>query len=88
MLKKIVKYNSSTSQEVALSCVKALKEFEPTQEAITTLTDAPDTISPESQPIAAPTQTTGGAKTINEEQAGEHTKAEVADTAEANTITH
>ena len=29
MLKKIVEYNSSTSQEIAVSCVKTLKSFEP-----------------------------------------------------------
>ena len=71
MLKKIVDYNSSISKEIAVSCVKALKAFKPTQAAIATLTDAPDTISPEAQ----------------EEQAGEHNEEEVADTAEANPIT-
>ena len=30
MLKKIVEYNSSTSQDIAVSCVKALKSFKPT----------------------------------------------------------
>ena len=64
MLKKIVEYNSSTSQEVTLSCVKALKSFEPTQAVITTLTDALATISPE----------------VQEDQAGEQNEAEVSDT--------
>ena len=59
MLKKIVEYNSSTSREIAVFCVKALESFEPTQAAIATLTDAPDTISPEAQ----------------EEQAGEQNEA-------------
>ena len=71
MLKKIMEYNSSTSQEIAISCVKALKTFKPTQAAIATLTNAPATISPGSQ----------------EEQAGEQNEAEVADTAESNPIT-
>ena len=38
----------------------------------------------ESQPIAAPTQTMGGATTINKEQTGEQTEAEGEDTEEAN----
>ena len=87
MLNKIVEYNSSTSQEIVVSYVKALKSFERTQVEITTLTDAPAIIAPKCQPIVAPTQTTGGATTINEEQAGEHNKAEVAYIAEANPST-
>ena len=71
MLKKIVEYNSTTSKYIAVSCVKALKSFEPTQAMIATLTDEPSTIAPESQ----------------EEQAGKQNKAEVADTAEAKHIT-
>ena len=70
MLKKIVEYNSSTSQEIAAYSARALKSFEPMQATIATLTDAPDTIAPELQPIAAPTHTTDGVTTINEEQAG------------------
>ena len=49
MLNKIVEYNSSTSQEIEVSFVKALKAFEPTQEAIATLTDEPATLAPEAQ---------------------------------------
>ena len=71
MLKKIVEYNSSTPKEIAVSCVKALRAFETMQAAIATLTNAPYTISPEAQ----------------EEQAGEQNEGEVADTAEADTIT-
>ena len=46
MLKKIVEYNLSTSQEIALSCVKAIKSFKPTQSEITTPTNVPATIAP------------------------------------------
>ena len=80
MLKKIMKYNSSTSQVIKVSFAKALKSLETMQAAIANLTDIPATISPESQPTAALTQTTGGAIKTNEEQAGEYTKAEVSDT--------
>ena len=68
--KKIVEYNSSASQEIALSCGKALKSFEPTQAAIATLIYAPANIGPKSQPTKAPNQTTGGEMTINKEQSG------------------
>ena len=78
MLNKVVEYNSSTSQEIAVSCVNSLKAFGSMQAAITTLTDVSATISPESQPIAAPTHNTGGATKINEYQAREQTEAEVA----------
>ena len=71
MLKKIMEYNSSTSKEIAVSCVKALKAFKPTQAAIITLTDATATIAPESQ----------------EYQSREQNESEVADTEEANHIT-
>ena len=87
ILKKILEYNSSTSQEIAVSCVKVLKAFEPTQAAISTLTDASATIAPEAQPIAARTHTMGGATAINGEQAREQIEAEGSDTAESNTIT-
>ena len=71
MLKKIVEYDSSISQEITVSFVKALKAFETTHLAIANITDAPATIAPEAQ----------------EEQAGEHTKAEVADIEESKNIT-
>ena len=87
MLNKIVEYNSSTSQDIAVSCVKALKAFEHTHTAIYTLTNAPATIAPESQPVTVPTQTMGGATTINKEGAGEQNKSEVSDTAEENPST-
>ena len=58
MLKKIMEYNSSTYQEIALSFVNVLKSFEPTQAEIATPTYASATTAPESQ----------------EEQAGEHKK--------------
>ena len=70
MLKKIVEYNLSTSQEITVSCVKALKTFKPTQSAIATITNEPDTLVPVAQ----------------EEQVGEQNKAEVADKEEANPI--
>ena len=72
MLKKIVEYNSSTSQEITVSCVKALKSIKHTQSVIATLTDVPANLSPEAQPTTEPTQNIGGS---NKEQAGEHTKA-------------
>ena len=65
-----MEYNSSTPQEIAVSGVKALESFRYTHAAIATLTNAPDTIDPESQ----------------EEQSGEHYKWEVPDTAEENPI--
>ena len=71
MPKKIVEYNSSTSKEIIVSCVKALKYFKLTQSAMVSLTDAPDTIDPEAQ----------------EDKAGEQNKAEVLDTSESNLIT-
>ena len=70
MLKKITEYNSSTSQEIALSFVELLKDFEPMQAAIATLTNAPATISLESHTVAVPTQTKGRAMKINKYQAG------------------
>ena len=66
-----MEYNSSTSKEISVSCIKALKDFYPTQSAIANLTDAPANISHESQ----------------EDQTGEQNEAEVSDTAEANPIT-
>ena len=71
MLKKIVQYNLSTSEEITVSCVMALKTFKPTQSSIATIINAPDTLVPESQ----------------EEQAGEQNKEEVSDTAEEKPIT-
>ena len=76
-----MKYNSSTSQEITVSCVKALESSEPMQAAIATLTNAPATIDPAAQPIAAPNKITGGATTINKEQAGEQNNTEVVHTA-------
>ena len=77
MLKKIAEYNSSTSQEITVYFKKVLKAFKPMQTAISNLTNAPSITAPEAQPITAPTQTTVGATKINEEKAGEQTKAEV-----------
>ena len=71
MLKKIVEYNSSTSQKIAVSFIKAIKAFKPTQSVIATITNAPDTKSPETQ----------------EYQSGEQNEVEVADKAEAKPIT-
>ena len=78
--KKIVEENSSTSQENAVSCVKALTAFEPTQSVIANLINAPVTAAHETQPTAAPAHTTGKAIKINEGQSGEQTDAEVSDT--------
>ena len=49
MLKKTVEYNSSTSKEIVVYCVKALKALKHMQAAIGTLTDVPVTIPPEPQ---------------------------------------
>ena len=76
MLKKIVEYNYSTSQDITASCVKALKAFKHTQVAIATITYAPAIKSPKDQLMAALTNTTGGGEKINKKKAGEQTKAE------------
>ena len=86
-LKKIVEYNSYTPQEIAVSFVDALKSFKLTQSVITTLTDAPTTVSPEAQPNALPTQNMSGAMKIKEEQEVEQTEVEVENTAENKIIT-
>ena len=49
MIMKIVEYNSSTYKYIEVSCVNALKAFEPTQVAIDTLTDTPYNIAPEAR---------------------------------------
>ena len=81
IIKKIVEENSSTSQEISVSCVKALKSFGPTQADIDTLINTPDTTAPEVQTTAAPAHTTGEEITTKEGQAGYQTEEYVVDTA-------
>ena len=55
MLKKFMEYNSSTPQDILVSCIKELKSLEPTQAEIANLINAPANISPETQLTEAPT---------------------------------
>ena len=66
-----MEYNSSTSQEIAVSGVKALNAFKAMQAAIYTITNAPDNLASGSQ----------------EDKLGEQNEAYVADTVEANPTT-